>query len=82
MLFDRRLNLAVLGEALSLLLFNSFTFLGGLLSLLALGSGNLLLAPAAERLAIMGLIPLTKWGGINLDNGGASQSIGADKLVI
>lgn len=30
----------------------------------------------------MGLVPLTEGGSIDLDNGGAGQGVGADKLVV
>jgi len=30
----------------------------------------------------VGLVPLSEWRGIDLDDGGAGQGIGADKLVV
>lgn len=30
----------------------------------------------------MGLVPLSKWGGIDLNDGGAGQGVGTDKLVV
>lgn len=71
------LDLALGGEAGSLLLLDSAGLLDGLL-LLAL----LLLAATAERLAVVGLVPLTEGSGINLDNGGLGQGVGTDQLVV
>jgi hypothetical protein len=40
------------------------------------------LASAAKGLTVVGLVPLTEGGGIDLDDGGAGQSVGADELVV
>jgi hypothetical protein len=46
---------------------------------LLLGLG---LASAAKGLTVVGLVPLTEGGGIDLDDGGAGQGVGADELVV
>jgi hypothetical protein len=71
------LDLALGSEAGSLLLLDSAALLH-LLLLLAL----LLLSATAEGLAVVGLVPLTEGGGINLDNGGLGQGVGTDQLVV
>ena len=43
---------------------------------------SLLLAAAAEGGAVVGLVPLAEWNGIDLDDGGAGEGVGADKLVV
>lgn len=43
---------------------------------------GLLLASAAKGLAVVGLVPLTEGGGVDLDDGGAGQGVGADQLVV
>ena len=63
-------------EAVSLLLLNAV----GLLLLLLLAS--LSLASAAERLAVVGLEPLSERCGSDLDDGGLGEGVGADKLVV
>lgn len=77
LLLDGRVDLAGGGEALSLLLLDRL----GLLHLLD-DLTLLLLAAAADTLAVVGLVPLTERSGINLDNGGLGQGVGADKLVV
>jgi hypothetical protein len=69
-------DLASGGEAGGLLLLDGV----GLLHLL--GGGLLLLATAAKSLAVVGLVPLTERSGIDLDNGGLGEGVGADKLVV
>lgn len=53
-------------------------------SLVSLSNDGLLLASLllAERLAVVGLVPLSERSGINLDNGRLGQSVGSDKLVV
>jgi hypothetical protein len=70
-------NLAGDGKAGSLLLLNRVGLLGGLLN-----TTLLLLPPAAEGLAVVGLVPLTEGSGIDLDDGGLGQGVGADQLVV
>lgn len=47
-----------------------------------LGLGALLLATAADGLAVVGLVPLAERSGIDLDNGGLGEGVGADQLVV
>ena len=77
LLLEGGVDLAVGGEAGGLLLLDGLGLLDDLL-LLAL----LLLAPAAEGLAVVGLEPLTEGGGVDLDDGGLGQGVGADQLVV
>jgi hypothetical protein len=77
LLLESRLDLALGGEASSLLLLNGVALLHDLL-LLAL----LLLSATAERLAVVGLVPLTERSGIDLDNGGLGEGVGTDQLVV
>lgn len=79
LLLDGRLDLALGGVTLSLLLLNSLA----LLHLLLLGATLLgTLALTAETLAVVSLIPLTERSGIDLDDGGLGQGVGADELVV
>lgn len=77
LLLDGVLDLALGGETLGLLLLNRL----GALDLL-LDDTLSLLASAADGLAVVGLVPLTEGGGIDLDDGGAGQGVGADQLVV
>jgi hypothetical protein len=77
LLLERSLNLAVLGEALSLLLLDGLALLH-LLLLLAL----LLLSATTDGLAVVSLVPLTERSSIDLDDGGLGQGVGADQLVV
>lgn len=77
LLLESGVNLVVVGEAGGLLLLDGLALLDGLL-LLAL----LLLAPAADGLAVVGLVPLTEGSGVDLDDGGLGQGVGADQLVV
>lgn len=77
LLLEGGVDLAVLLEAGGLLLLDALTLLD-LLDLLAL----LLLAPAAQGLAVVGLVPLTEGGGVDLDDGRLGQGVGADELVV
>jgi len=77
LLLKSGVDLAGLGEALSLLLLDGL----GLLDFLN-GLALLLLASAAEGLAVVSLVPLTERSGIDLDNGGLGQGVGTDELVV
>lgn len=77
LLLDGGVDLAGGGEASGLLLLNGVALLH-LLLLLAL----LLLSAATKGLAVVGLVPLTEGSGIDLDNGGLGQGVGADQLVV
>ena len=81
LLLDGALDLALLAEAGSLLLLDRAALLL-LLSLLALLGGLGALAAAADGLAVVGLVPLAEGGGVDLDNGGLGQGVGADQLVV
>lgn len=70
-------DLAVGGVAGSLLLLDGLALLD-----LLLGLAALLLSATADGLAIVGLIPLTEGGGVDLDDGGLGQGVGADQLVV
>jgi len=69
------LDLATGGETLGLLGLNTLA----LLLLLLLG---LALATTTDTLAVVGLVPLPVWSSVDLDNGGAGQSVGTDEFVV
>lgn len=77
LLLEDGVDLALGRVALSLLLLDRLGLLDGLL-LLAL----LHLASTADGLAVVSLVPLTERSGINLDDGGLGQGVGADQLVV
>ena len=77
LLLEGAVDLAGGGEALGLLLLDRV----GALDLLN-GLTLLHLASAAKELAVVGLVPLTERSGINLDDGGLGQGVGADELVV
>jgi hypothetical protein len=81
LLLNNGVDLAVGGEALGLLLLNGLALLDLLLDLALLG-GLGLLASTADGLAVVGLVPLSEGGGVNLDDGAAGQGVGADELVV
>lgn len=81
LLLDGALDLALGGEAGGLLLLDGLALLV-LLNLLALLGGLGLLASSAERLAVVGLVPLSEGGGVDLDDGALGQGVGADQLVV
>jgi hypothetical protein len=77
LLLQSALDLAGGLEAVSLLLLDGV----GLLLLLLL-LGTLGLPPAAKSLAVVGLEPLPEGSGVDLDNSGLGQGVGADELVV
>lgn len=77
LLLKGAVDLLVLLEARGLLLLDALALLD-LLDGLAL----LLLAATAQGLAVVGLVPLTKGRGVDLDDGGLGQGVGADELVV
>lgn len=77
LLLESGVDLARSGEAGGLLLLNRLALLG-LLDDLAL----LLLATAAKRLAVVGLVPLAERRSVDLDDGGLGQGVGADEFVV
>jgi hypothetical protein len=74
---QRGLDLALGGEAGGLLLLHALALLLRLGVLVAL-----LLASAAQRLTIVGLVPLAEGSGVDLHDGRLGQGVGADKLVV
>lgn len=78
LLLDGALDLALGGVAGGLLLLDRLALLDLLSGLLAL----LLLASPADALAVVSLVPLTERSGIDLDDGGLGQGVGADQLVV
>lgn len=70
-------DLAGGGKARSLLLLDGAGLLGRLLQL-----ALLLLPPAAQGLAVVGLVPLAEGGSVDLDDGRLGQGVGADQLVV
>lgn len=79
LLLNSSLDLAAGGVALSLLLLNGLALL-----LLLVLSATLLgaLALTADTLAVVSLVPLTERSGVDLDDGGLGQGVGADELVV
>ncbi|KAI9158350.1 GTPase-activating protein GYP5 [Paramyrothecium foliicola] len=81
LLLNSGLDLALGGEALGLLLLDGLALLD-LLGVLAILGGLGLLASTANALAVVGLVPLTERGGVNLDDGALGQGVGADEFVV
>lgn len=81
LLLNGVLDLALGRVASGLLLLDGLALLGVLLGLALLG-GLGLLASTAKGLAVVGLVPLTEGGGVDLDDGGLGQGVGADELVV
>ena len=77
LLLNSVLNLSSVLQAVGLLLGDRV----GLLLVLLLLTG-LDLPPAAERRAVVGLVPLSEGSGIDLDDSGAGQGVGTDELVV
>lgn len=81
LLLNGALDLAGGRVAGSLLLLDRAALLHLLLSLTLLGSLGLL-ASSAKGLAVVGLVPLSEGGGIDLDDSGLGQGVGSDQLVV
>lgn len=81
LLLNGALDLAAGGVSGSLLLLDGVGLLDLLLGLALLGSLGLL-ASSAEGLAVVGLVPLSEGGGIDLDDGALGQGVGSDQLVV
>ena len=81
LLLNSCLNLALGSVSGSLLLLDGVALLHLLLDLALLGSLSLL-ASSADGLAVVGLVPLSEGGGIDLDNGGLGKGVGSDQLVV
>ena len=77
LLLKGAVDLARLLETSGLLLLDRVA----LLDLLG-GLALLLLATAAEGLAVVGLVPLTEGSGVDLDDGRLGEGVGADELVV
>lgn len=75
---DSSLDLSVLLSSSKL----SLDLLGLLLGLDKLLVDNLLTLLLTNWLAVVGLVPLTEWGSVNLDNSRLGQGVGSDKLVV
>lgn len=78
LLLESGVDLAGGGKAGSLLLLDGVA----LLRILGRGVALLDLPAAADGLAVVGLVPLTEGSGIDLDDGGLGQGVGADELVV
>jgi len=82
LLLKSGVDLSAGSEASSLLLLDRLALLELLAGLLALLGGLGPLSPPAEGLAVVGLVPLPEGGGVDLDDGGLGQGVGADELVV
>lgn len=81
LLLDGGLDLAAGRQTGSLLLLDSVGLLDLLLGLTLL-HGLSLLASSANGLAVVGLVPLSEGGGIDLDDGALGEGVGSDQLVV
>ena len=81
LLLEGGLDLAAGGVAGGLLALDALALLD-LLNLLALLGGLGALPPPAEGLAVVGLVPLAEGRGVDLDDGGLGEGVGADELVV
>lgn len=77
LLLKSGVDLAVGGVAGGLLLLDGLALLD-----LFLGLAALLLSATTDGLAVVGLVPLTEGGGVDLDDSGLGQGVGADQLVV
>ena len=75
---ERGLDLAPRRKALALLGLHTLALLHLLRGLGAL----LLLPPAAQVLAVVGLVPLTERRGVDLHDGALGEGVGTDELVV
>lgn len=76
LLLQSCLNLSLRSQSISLLLLYTLALL------LRLVGGSLLLASSAEVGSVVGLIPLSERGSINVDNGRLGEGVGSDEFVV
>lgn len=76
LLLQSCLNLSLRSQSISLLLLYTLALL------LRLVGGSLLLASSAEVGSVVGLIPLSERGSIDVDDGRLGEGVGSDEFVV